>query len=106
MHYKLDVPPIEVKIAIERMLHGGYNHSCGICFNLTTLCGAKVHAYEFRDVFKAWPEFKGDPDFPIGGEFEYMVSKAQGALWLGESKMKRMRLLQFMLAELEKQYGV
>ena len=86
---------------------------CGICYAVEYAAGiesdnSRSMLYELRCLFEEWPEFSGEPDFPVphpdGPDADDGWSSAAEAaymgtedLWLGEYGAARWRLLDWLI---------
>jgi hypothetical protein len=76
--------------------------SVGICGNL----GCPQYA-ALDTLFTHWPEFSGDPNFPVPGEvgLPHVVYEKTRNKWRGDYGAARMRLLNFCIITLEEVLG-
>lgn len=92
-------------LALRERLKAGdlYNYHAGICGNLvrTGLVG-DVPDEVLAEMFRAWPKFSGDIDFPVpGGCREYSRARINKTMWEGDYGELRMELLNFCIEKLQ-----
>jgi hypothetical protein len=85
-------------------IRDGKRHHGGICCNVLILT-RRTYDRELSELMRKWPEYSYDPDYPVphpSGNFEDpQYAYAVLPRWEGEYGAARLRLLDFMIAELE-----
>ena len=107
----------EIQAAIDMLYglkRGVYLDQFGICANLLALEGIGGISHRFRQYLKSmmsrWPEYSGDRDYPVAGTAEYGMdaehtydNTGTGEYWSGEYGGNRIRLVNFLIRELEQE---
>lgn len=88
--------------------------SHGICYNLDTLVSDEKDQDYWdvvkHDLFRKWPEFSGSLTYPVPNKFLWVFTKDPGDsyrdtidMWVGSYGRARLRLLNFLIKELERE---
>lgn len=93
--------------------HGPSEHYWGICMNLCAIPGHTPGDGERADeLMQQWPEYSGDASYPVpSGQADVSADRAYynagQARWSADTPYgaARLRLLDFMIAKLEKEEG-
>lgn len=107
----------ETQAAIDMLYglkRGVYRAEFGICSNLEELQAAGAVSYATRRRIKAmmrrWPEYSGEPNYPVPGIAAYDMCPEityddirLGEYWSGEYGGNRIRLVNFLIRELEQE---
>ena len=97
---------------LREIANGLTPESCmdGLCYNLTTVLRRHGPATTsgcpiIQKYAPLWPEYSGDPDYPVPSQDEYDATSAyiEVDLWEGEYGEARRRLAGFIADELEKE---
>ena len=105
---------IQADCAANEMGPTLFSYKVGICVGVEVLtmdvegCDDYEVAQLMRAMFLLWPEYAGDSHFPVpfGNWSPSNIYFKAGNLWIGPYGESRLRLLNFMIAELEKDIGL
>lgn len=95
---------------------GVINKEFGICHNICLLTNYDIPAsVKMKSLFSKWPQYSGDIMYPVPATFRPHSEIAAGVAFRSSKRFmwckwlpygrKRWALVDFMIAELEKEYG-